>query len=293
MLRDLPHEMAAPSDEELGLLDILLVLAENIKLLLVVPLVVGLLSLGVASIWPPSYESTSVVMAERTNNSFTVDVVSRLVTSASVLDPVAREFGFLQNRTPEEARRHLLENVKTSVGRGDRLLTLVTAARGPESAQRLNQAVLDQLFLQTRPKGADLARLQDRLNQEKSSLAAAVKLEAELAKALFSKGQTESAGRAYVNLLLANSKKAEDIQALEMQIGGLTVDAIIQPPTSPEKPTSPNKWLIVVLAALASGVALLVFVAIRSSLMRSTQNAAAADKLLRIRRALHVRRRGA
>ena len=50
--------------EEIDLLDILVTLAENIKLLILGPLFVGICALGIAYIVPQTFESIAVLKAE-------------------------------------------------------------------------------------------------------------------------------------------------------------------------------------------------------------------------------------
>ncbi len=100
-----PHHVSETiqpaQQEEIDLLDILVTLAENIKLLILGPLLVGLCALGIAYIVPQTFESIAVLKAEQATAS--------LMTTAAVLNPVAAELGLTQEDSPEEARRRLRE----------------------------------------------------------------------------------------------------------------------------------------------------------------------------------------
>lgn len=236
------QEFAAPVanstiEDEISLLDLLVVVAENIKLLLLGPLMVGLVALGVTFTLPATFESTTVMMVERAGSSMTAPVVQSLVTSASVLDAVAEKAGLLKDLSRERARKYLLENIKVSVGKQDKLLTITAQDNSPERAQQLAQSVLNELFTQTQPKGSALKRLQDRLEFERRSLKGSQQLEATLSQqVLNTKGGTDAdqLARAYAELLKANSERTATIQGIEAQIEGLTTDDVVQAPKAQE-----------------------------------------------------------
>ena len=49
-----------PNDDEINLLDLLLVVVQNLRLLVLGPVVIGLLALGVAYLLSPWYESKAI-----------------------------------------------------------------------------------------------------------------------------------------------------------------------------------------------------------------------------------------
>jgi uncharacterized protein involved in exopolysaccharide biosynthesis len=63
----------------------------------------------------------------------------------------------------------------------------------------------------------------------------------------------------------------------------------VQPATLPERPVSNKKAQIAIIATLATGFALLLFVFVRQALRNSGANPESAAKLARIRRAFGVR----
>ena len=78
-------------DEELDLLDLLVTLAENWKLLLFTPIAAGLVALGISFALSKTYQSESSVQVERTGSSFSAPVAASLAMSADVhtIAPVA------------------------------------------------------------------------------------------------------------------------------------------------------------------------------------------------------------
>lgn len=269
--------------EEIDLLDILVTLAENIKLLILDPLFVGICALGIAYIVPQTFESIAVLKAEQATAS--------LMTTASVLDPVAADLGLTKVDSAEEARKLLREQIKVSVGRNDKLLTLTVSAPAPQQAQAIANAVLQQTYVQSRPKGSDLTRLEIQLKDAKARTKSAEDAAGALLKRMESNGaagSTESA-RGYAELLNVAAAAQNQVAALQAQLEGLTDAQLIQAPTLPEKASKPKKGLIAIGATLAAGLALMLFVFVRQAVRGAAKDAGAASKMARIRRALALR----
>lgn len=269
--------------EEIDLLDILVTLAENIKLLILGPLYVGICALGIAYIVPQTFESIAVLKAEQATAS--------LMTTASVLDPVAADLGLTKVDSAEEARKLLREQIKVSVGRNDKLLTLTVSAPAPQQAQAIANAVLQQTYVQSRPKGSDLTRLETQLKDAKARTKSAEDAAGALLKRMESNGaagSTESA-RGYAELLNVAAAAQNQVAALQAQLEGLTDAQLIQAPTLPEKASKPKKGLIAIGATLAAGLALMLFVFVRQAVRGAAKDADAASKMARIRRALALR----
>ena len=71
---------------------------------------------------------------------------------------------------------------------------------------------------------------------------------------------------------------------------GLQRDTVVkQTPTLPIDPIAPKKTLIAVVATLASGLALLLFVFARQALRNAAQDPDSAEKIVKIRKALGLR----
>ena len=269
--------------EEIDLLGILVTLAENIKLLILGPLFVGICALGIAYIVPQTFESIAVLKAEQATAS--------LMTTASVLDPVAADLGLTKVDSAEEARKLLREQIKVSVGRNDKLLTLTVSAPAPQQAQAIANAVLQQTYVQSRPKGSDLTRLEIQLKDAKARTKSAEDAAGALLKRMESNGaagSTESA-RGYAELLNVAAAAQNQVAALQAQLEGLTDAQLIQAPTLPQKASKPKKGLIAIGATLAAGLALMLFVFVRQAVRGAAKDAGAASKMARIRRALALR----
>lgn len=271
--------------EEISLLDMLVTLAENVKLLIIGPLVMGLCALGIGYVLPKIFQSVAVLQAEQ--------VTASLMSTAAVLDPVIASLGLAKDDTVEDARRKLREQIKTVIGRNDKLLTLTVSATAAQQAQAIANAVLQQTYLQSQPKGNVRARLEVQLTEANGRLKSAQNAAAGFLKRLESSAFNITIGtdlaRGYADLLGAAGAAQNQISALETQLEGLSEAMLIQAPTLPQKASQPKKGLIAIGATLATGLVLLLFVFMRQALRNTVANETISGKLARIRRALGLK----
>ncbi|MEO6972201.1 MAG: hypothetical protein ABI135_02090 [Rhodoferax sp.] len=272
----------SPQEDDISLLDILVTLAENIKLLIIGPLLVGLCVLGICYVVPKTFDSVAVLQAEQSTAS--------LMTTAAVLDPVAAGLGLTKDESAEEARRLLREQVMVAVGRNDKLLTLTASAHTPQQAQAIANAVLQQTYLQSRPKTSDRARLEVQLQGAQGRLKDSQDAAAGLLKRIDSTTGAASSGtdlaRGYADLLAGAAAAQSQVSALQVQLEGVSDAQLVQAPTLPQKASKPKKALLAIGATLAMGLLLLLFVFMRQAFRDTAQDAEAAAKVTRIRRAL-------
>lgn len=272
-----------PLPEQFGLLDIFVTLAENFKLLFLVPLVAGLLALGLGFVLPKTFESIAILNADQSTAS--------LMTTATVLDPVAEELGLNKSGSIEEARRWLREKIKISVGRTDKSLTLTVSASTPQQAQTIAEAMLQKTYVQSRPKASELNRLKIQLKDAQVRIKNAEEASGTLLKRMESNGAGNSgmeSARGYAELLNVAAAAQTQALTLETQIEGVNEAQLIQAPTLPEKASKPKKALLALSVTFAVELVLLMFIFLRQSLRNTANNELAKYKLTRIRRALKL-----
>lgn len=265
-----------------SLLDVLVVIAENIKLLVIGSLAVGLTALGLSFVVPQTYQSVAVFQADQ--------AIASLMTTATVLDPVIVSLKLDQDTTLEEARTRLQSQIKASVGRVDKLLTLTVSARSAAQAQAIAAAVIERSFAESRPKGTVRARLETQLAEARIRLKNAQDVGESLRNRLAASGALAGAGseiaRGYAELLGASGAAQSQVSTLEAQLEGLSDAQRVQAPTLPVRPSQPKKALIAIGATLAAGLALLLFVFMRRGLQAAAVNQTHLEKLIRIRKSL-------
>ena len=263
-------------------LDVLVTVAENARLLVLGSLLVGLCALGIGFLLPQTYQSVAVLEGEPSHAS--------LILTAAVLDPVIASLGLARDATPEDARTKLRSQIKASVGRSDKLLTLTVSARSPQQAQTIAAAVLQRTYQEARPKGTARLRLETQLTEARVRLKNAQDVGQSLYRQLDGAGTGANAraevARGYAELLGATGAAQNQISLLEAQLEGLSEAQLIQAPTLPGSASQPKKGLIAIGATLVAGLTLLLFVFIRQTLRDTAANQATSAKWLRIRKSL-------
>ena len=145
------------TDDEISLLDLLLVVVQNLRLLLITPLVVGLVALGVTSMLPRTYESTAVQMGD-------TQLVS-MYNSAQVRDAVVAELKYARpDEDLDSARERLSNDLKATFNNKDKTVGITARAPKPEAAQRMaNVAVAQANMLNQSRASSNLSSTQVQL----------------------------------------------------------------------------------------------------------------------------------
>jgi uncharacterized protein involved in exopolysaccharide biosynthesis len=270
-----------PEDDEISLLDLLQTIVDNLRLLVIGPIVAGLLGLAGASFLPKTYESTAILKAE--------PVTASIMLSAAVLDPIASSLGYTPQMPAEDARVKLKEQVKASVNSKDKLLTLTAQANSPQAAQALAQSVLQQTYTQSQPRDSEKLRLQKQLAQAQAREIAANQTAQMFARKMAGVGLQGSAevAQGYAQMIGVVKESQSTQLDIEQKLQGLDASALLQEATLPTKHASPKRSLIAIIAALVAGFALLLFVFIRQALRNASQDAESAKKLSAIQSAWH------
>lgn len=248
-------------EDNVDFFDVVLTLAENIKLLLLGPLLAGALIYGATFLLPQKFQSTAILRAEPDVASF--------MTTATVLDASLANLGRLKDLSEEEAeeaRIELSKRVATQVGRNDKLVTLHVTGNSPSEAQSLANEILKNTFAGLRPKGAELERLEVQkaaLELQIGELQATSKTAQRLLEESSPAGNMGLLAESISSLSAGGIRMQEALLKVEKQIQGLASEDLLQAPTLPKKPVAPKKGMIAILGGLGTGFLLLVFVLMR------------------------------
>jgi capsular polysaccharide biosynthesis protein len=269
-MTETPHY---PEDDEISLLDLLQTIVDNLRLLVIGPILVGLLALGWTSFLPKTYQSTAILNADQTTAS--------LMHSAAVLDPIASKLGYTPSMSSDEARAQLKAQVKANFNAKDKLLTLTAQANSPQAAQALAQAVLQQTYIQSQPRDSAKLRLQKQLTQAQTREKEAIQTAQLLGRKLDAAGSlgASEVAQGYAQMI-GVVKESQNTQIdIERQLQGLDASLLVQEATLPTMHSAPKRSLIATIAALATGFALLLFVFIRQALRNTGKNEESAQKI--------------
>jgi hypothetical protein len=215
-----------------------------------------------------------------------------LINSAPVLDPIIEKFGLLPefDGIQEDARQYLAKRLIGKVDKKTGLATITAAANTPERAQELGKAAIGGLLKELLPKGKnkDLVEQQIMSNERIIAISADTieLLQKQIGKAGQNDAGLEVVMKHYAALTVEVAKKELENIELKKSLAVHGDEVYVQRASLPQRKTSPKLSLVVLLAVLASGFALLMFVFIRKALASAVQDAESASKLAAIRRSL-------
>ncbi|MBC7619859.1 MAG: hypothetical protein H7293_12900 [Candidatus Saccharibacteria bacterium] len=273
-------------EDEVSLLDILVVVAENLKVLLLGPLAIGLLALAISYAQPHSFLSTSILSPPASPQTPAQAIA--VMVSPLVLDRVIESLKLSEGRSLQIARAGLAKQIMAAVGK-DGLLRLDVTANTPVAAQAIANAVIDSWLVTTVPQARERAELEARLAYAKVALAAVRTLMDRLmseSTANLNKPLTRGeAGISMVALGELQARYFSEVLTIPRTLQGLARDVIVQPPTLPTEPAT-KRGLTALLAAFAAGFSLLLWVFARQAWRRAAQDSKSAEKQARLRRSL-------
>lgn len=268
-------------EDSLNLLDLMLVVAENIKLLILGSLLIGLLALGGGYLMPPKYTSQAMLALPTT----TLQQAAAMLVSPLVLDPVIESMQLTEGDSLQIARVRVAGQIKAAVGK-DNLLRLDVTAQTPAEAQSLANALIDTWLKSTVPGEKHRADLDVRLGYAKTSLEAVTRLITRLdAGGSTYLNQPQTRGEAGTTLVALGELQARylgDVLSIPRELEGLSRDVVKQPPTLPTEPASNKKALIAIGATLAGGFVLLLWAFMRSAWRNAAQDPVLAEKQQRL-----------
>lgn len=276
-------------DDEIDLFDLLLTIAENIKLLIVGPLLAGLLALGGVWLWPATFESSFTLNAQKTLATDGVNITPQQISAIALTKPTldAAAQALIAANQPDLAQRLLAGAATSSVPRNTPHALVTLQAPTALAAHDMAQALLSATLQASRPKGEELARVTQDLEKNQSALDNARTIEARLDQSIKKgKGSDKELATNYAALLPAISDQVKLVNQQRARLVGLGEIDIVAKPTVPSAPSKPRKNLVVTMAVLASGFVLLFFVFIRKSMRNSKTNPEISRKLTLIRQAI-------
>lgn len=280
------------ADDEIDLLDLLVTVAENIKLLVIGPLVVGFTVWGYFLAGPTSYQASFTLQGQKnvlidgtSIELLTPAQVSQLVISPSTLKVAAKELE--TSGHPSLANLVHQGLAVAQVPRNTTHVQVILHSTSAAHAQTLAQALLTAILQQSQPHDSALERLQARISEDQTALNQARVFEQRLAKALADTPvPNPELLRSYGTLQSTIGSLISRINQNQARLQGLQDTDVLIAPSTTKHPTRKKQIQTIVVAVLATGFALLLFVFVRQALRNAGANPESAAKLARIRMAL-------
>ncbi len=278
-------------EDEISLLDLALVISENIKLLIIGPIVAGLVALGIGFAMTPVFTAqTTVIPPSSAGGGGTAaallgqlgglgglvgGALPAYLYSDFLRDQIIRKFD-LQKRWENEfitqTRKQLEDTVKIADDKKTGLITIEFTDADPQFAA---DVVNEYVVVLSRLLGE--AALEDARERREF-------LEKQIAEATKKSYQSPAVREAIIQNLI---RQFETARIEEQQPNPNIVQVDIA--KAPELKSGPKKALMAVITSLATGFLLLLFVFIRSAMRNAGQDPESAEKLGRIKRAFGLR----
>lgn len=167
-----PQVTAMTEDDEISLLDLLQTVVENLRLLLLAPLAIGLAALGISFLVPPTFTASTQFLPPQQQQSAAASMLQSLGAlgglagaATGIKNPNDQFVSFMQSRTlqdtliqrfklqeryeadyPEDARKELAKNARISSGK-DGLIRVEVDDKDPAFAAELANAHVQELTL--------------------------------------------------------------------------------------------------------------------------------------------------
>ena len=268
-------------EDEISLLDILVTLAESWKLIVFGPLIAAVLAGALSFLLPKTFESVAIVR-------LTEEEVALLHT-VPVLAPLIEKFGYLKDADgiKDDANKELKKDLIFVTDKKTKLATITAKAPTPEKAQALGNAAIAALLAELQAKGQEKALLEKTIAINQRAIDSAEDAIESIQRGLKRSGYSDQAQESAIkNLAAINSdisKRAQENEMLRQKLDVKGAEVFVQQPSLPQRKASPKRSMVVLLALLISGFALLMFVFIRKAWRNAEQDAESASKMVRLK----------
>jgi uncharacterized protein involved in exopolysaccharide biosynthesis len=202
-----------------------------------------------------------------------------------VLDPLIEKFALLPefDGIQDDARQYLTIKLVRKVDKKTGLVTIIAAANTPERAQELGKAAMDALLKELLPKGKNKDQVEQQILSNERIIAGSVDAIEQLQKQIGKAGQNDAGldvvMKYYASLTAEVAKKELENIELKKSLAVRGDEVYVQKASLPQRKVSPKRSLVVLLAMLASGFAVLLFVFVRKAWRSATLNAETSAKL--------------
>ena len=278
------QQPAIDQDYEISILDILVVLAENLRLIILVPLVVGLVSLGISFLIPPTYQSTCFL--------YLGEAVIPAMKSEEVMGKVLEKTDWIKASHHDEALKKLAAKLKPGFVKQDNILKITGDGPTPQKAAALITNLIDAYRSYSLPKGKALEGINENIKICTENLIwleeAAKKISQNIDR-MNPGTEGDNVVRSYTTITTAIVAQKNNLFNLHQALVGFGSEIVIQSPTVPIKPSKPKKAQITIMATLASGFLTILFVFIRTAFRNLGDDAEASEKLQRIRKGIGLK----
>ncbi len=255
-----------PAGYASGFAELVVVIMDNLKLLLLGPIVAALVAFAIASVLPKWYTSVAYLALDETG----ARVADARMRSAPVLDKVLSEFH--APRDTLEARRRFLEhNLRMVVAAGETqktsgLFRLEYSDSDPHVAQKVVALFIEAWLESTKPRPDKRTEIEsdiERTDTQTKSISLLIDRLQKDAPSLVAQSLQGELATPILGLIAKRDQNLATLITLRSSLNGTSRDVVFGPPDLPEEPSWPNRKLVVVVTGFVTGLLLLMFVILR------------------------------
>lgn len=293
------EELTSPTEDEISLLDLLETVAANLRLLVLGPLAAGILALGISFLITPIFTAKTTILPPSTSASGAAGLLGALgglgdiagaaaglknpseqyvayLKSDSLRNQLIKEFD-LQKRYDEDylvdTRKQLDSRVKVTAEKQSGLINIEVDDEDPEFAAKLANAHVTQLRELVGRVTAQEAKDRREFMEEQVNEAMKKNYQSSMVREMIIQGLI----RSYETARIDEQKAGPTFSQVDVAV-------------APELKSKPKKALIAVLATLASGFLLLLFVFIKQAWRQSGQDPETHQKIANIKKLFQAQR---
>jgi hypothetical protein len=265
--KDVQPEAYKPSAKNgFGFEALFALVLQNLKLLLLGPVMAGFFAFGIASFLPRSYTSVAYLALDETG----ARVADARMRSIPVIDKVLAEVSVPQN-TLEARRRFVDGNLRMVVAAGESqktsgLFRLEYSDRSPQVAQKVNSLFLEAWLESTKPAPDKRAAIEaeiERTEAQTKSISLLIDRLQKDAPSLVAQSLQGELATPILGLITKRDQNLANLVTLKNSLNGVSRDVLFGAPDLPEEPSWPKRGIITLLAASVTGLLLLMFVILR------------------------------
>lgn len=270
-------ELLQPKDNEqdISLLELLLVITSNLRLLFMTPVLAGLIGLSIAQIQTPEFESKAIQAGNST--------LLAIYNSDQLRDAVIKAINFsAPGEDADATRKRFSKNLLATYNAKDKILTIVGKAKSAESAQNLVQVAIENAASMNKSQIAHIELLKQQIDLGLTREQEAAKTAAKMSQQIILSPSSNQAALAQAQAqLLEASRSAQTANAVLIdQMTKIQTFEIIQNPTLPTRKVWPSKSIFAFAAAFGTFLLVLIYVFFRFGLRRAYESNAATKTIL-------------
>jgi hypothetical protein len=239
---------------------------DNLKLLVLGPILAALVAFAVTSALPRWYTSAAYLVLDEAG-ARTADARMR---SSPVLDKVLSEYNAPRG-TLEGRRRFLEDNRHLGVAAGEtqrtsNLFRLEYSDESPQIAQKVNTLFIEAWLESTKPGPELRATIEaevERTDTQSKSISELIDRLQKDAPSLVAQSLQGEFATPILGLIAKRDQNLAQLITLRNSLNGKTRDVIFGKPDLPEEPSWPRRGMITILAGFLAALLLLIFVLMR------------------------------